>query len=269
MESQPIYLDYQATTPVDPRVMNAMTPFFTSIYGNAASNHFFGRKAAEGVAVAREQVAAAIGADPMEVIFTSGATESINLALKGLCHSRGKQKPHLITCVSEHPAVMDCLRFLEIKGYQLTVLGVDHKGHLDLESLAAQITPQTLMISLMYANNETGVLHNVVKIGALAKARGVFFHCDAAQAAGKEPIDVHAMGIDLLSISGHKVYGPKGIGALYIRRKEPRVRLIPQMHGGGHERRFRSGTLNVPAIVGLGTALTLAEYLGSPARDAV
>ena len=255
----PIYLDYQATTPLDPRVLATMQPYLAEDFGNAASHaHAYGQRAAEAVAAAREEIAQAINGSPLGLVFTSGATESINLALKGLAEFYGPSpRDHIITCVTEHPAVRDCCVWLETKGFRVTVLPVDSGGHLDLDQVAEAMDDRTLALSVMAANNETGVLHNVAALGALAKEKGVFFHCDAVQALGRVPIDVETMGIDLLSISGHKIYGPKGVGALWLRRKHPRVRLVPQMHGGGHERGFRSGTLNVPAIVGLAHALKL------------
>ena len=255
-----IYLDYQATTPLDPRVLERMMPYLTGNFGNAASTaHDYGAAAAEAVAESRRTLAHRIGGDPLGLVFTSGATESINLALKGLADQYGGNKRHLITCRTEHPAVLDCAAYLENRGFRVTYLAVDRDGHLDLNALAEAVRADTLAISLMYANNETGVFHPVEAIGRLAKERGVFFHCDGAQAVGKARIDVEEMGIDLLSISAHKMYGPKGVGALYLRRKNPRVRLAPQIHGGGHERGFRSGTLNVPGIVGMAEALRLAD----------
>lgn len=257
-----VYLDYQATTPLDPRVLDVMLPYFCDVFGNAAStSHEPGRMAGRAVARARQQVADLIGADPLSIVFTSGATESINLALKGLAlHDTGKRR-HFISCRAEHPAVLDTCADLETRGYKGTYLIVNEEGHLDLDQIRKAITPNTLFISLMFANNEVGVIHDIAEIGAIAKEKGVFFHCDGAQAVGKEWIDVDSLGIDLLSISGHKFYGPKGVGALYVRRRNPRVRLLPLMHGGGHERTFRSGTLNVPGIVGLGKACELASFL--------
>ncbi len=254
-----VYLDYQATTPVDERVLETMLPFFSEVYGNAAStNHEPGRNAMRATAAARAQVADLIGADPLSIVFTSGATESINLALKGLAEYGGDKRRHFISCRSEHPAVLDTCSWLEKKGFRGTWLKVDAEGHLDLDQLREAISEDTLFISLMFANNEIGTIHDIAAIGAIAKEKGVFFHCDGAQAVGNEWIDVDSLGIDLLSISGHKLYAPKGVGALYIRRRNPRVRLAPQIHGGGHERSYRSGTLNVPGIVGLGKACELA-----------
>lgn len=258
---RPIYLDYQATTPLDPRVLEKMLPFFTENFGNAAStSHLPGQQAHDAVESARETIAANINGSPLGLVFTSGATESINLALKGVASFyNGQEKNHIITCQTEHPAVLDCCAWLEQNGFQITYLPVNNDGCLDMNLLDNAISARTLLISLMYANNETGVLHDVATIGTLAKTKGVFFHCDAVQALGKEPLDVEALGIDLLSFSAHKIYGPKGIGGLWVRRKNPRVRLNLQMHGGGHERGFRSGTLNVPGIVGLAEALQLCQ----------
>ena len=259
-----IYLDHNATTPVAPRVLEAMTPFFTEQFGNAASRHHaLGCHAAKTVERAREQVAAVIGADPREIIWTSGATESDNLALQGVAQSSVYKKKHIVTVATEHRAVLDACEVLETRGFTLTYLGVDADGCLDLDRLAKAITDQTLMVSIMHANNEIGVLHPIERIGALCKARGVLFHTDATQSFGKEPIDVHAMGIDLLSATAHKLHGPKGVGLLYVRRRDPRVRCQALLHGGGHERGLRSGTLNVPGIVGMAAAATL------PADDRV
>ena len=254
-----IYMDHHATTPVDPRVLEAMLPFFTSEFGNAASrSHAFGWRAEEAVTRARTQVARAIHADPKEIIFTSGATESDNLALFGVAEAYRDRGDEVVTGATEHPAVLDAVRVLQERGLKVTVLPVDPGGRVDPDDVRRAITGRTILVSLMFANNEVGTLHPVAAIGAICKERGVLFHTDAAQAAGKVPVDVRAMGIDLLSISGHKVYGPKGVGALYVRRKDPRVILEPLLHGGGHERGLRSGTLNVPGIVGLGTALQIA-----------
>ena len=259
-----IYLDHNATTPVDPRVLDAMTPFFTQHFGNPASRHHaLGCDAAKTVETARAQVASVIGADPREIIWTSGATESDNLALQGVAQSPVYKKKHIVTVATEHRAVLDPCEVLETRGFKVTYLGVDSDGCLDLDRLRRAITDQTLMVSIMHANNEIGVLHPIADIGALCKARGVLFHTDATQSFGKEPIDVHAMGIDLLSASAHKIHGPKGVGVLYVRRRDPRVRCAALLHGGGHERGLRSGTLNVPGIVGMGAAATL------PADDGV
>lgn len=259
-----IYLDYNATTPIDPRVLDAMTPFFTHQFGNPASRHHaMGCHAAKTVETAREQVASVIGADPREIIWTSGATESDNLALQGVAQSPVYKKRHIVTVATEHRAVLDPCEVLETRGFRVSYLGVDSEGCLDLDRLAMAITDQTLMVSVMHANNEIGVIHPIADIGALCKARGVLFHTDATQSFGKEPIDVHAMEIDLLSASAHKIHGPKGVGVLYVRRRDPRVRCAALLHGGGHERGLRSGTLNVPGIVGMGAAATL------PADDGV
>ena len=253
-----IYLDHNATTPVDPRVLDAMTPFFTEQFGNPASRHHaLGCDAAKTVERAREQVASVMGADPREIIWTSGATESDNLALQGVAQSPVYKKTHIVTVATEHRAVLDPCEVLEKRGFTVTYLGVDADGCLDLDRLATAITDQTLMVSIMHANNEIGVLHPIAEIGALCKDRGVLFHTDATQSFGKEPIDVHAMGIDLLSASAHKLHGPKGVGILYVRRRDPRVRCQALLHGGGHERGLRSGTLNVPGIVGMGAAAVL------------
>lgn len=261
--NQSVYLDNNATTPLDPRVFEVMTPYFQERFGNAASRHHtLGCEAAQAVENARAQVAGLIGADPREIIFTSGATESVNLAIKGIAaspHYSSRQR-HIVTVSTEHKAVIDTCGFLESNGYELTFLRVDGMGRLDLDDLASAIHEQTLLVSVMYANNETGVLHPIKEIARLCKERGVLFHTDATQAVGKLAIDVEQWGIDLLSCSSHKLYGPKGIGALYLRRRKPRVRCEPLIHGGGHERGFRSGTLNVPAIVGFGEAAQLAAH---------
>jgi cysteine desulfurase len=256
----PIYMDNHATTRVDPRVLEAMLPFFLSEYGNAASRtHAFGWRAEEAVTRARTQVARSLNADPKEIVFTSGATESNNLALFGAMEANAQKGDHVITAATEHPAVLDVARALEARGALVTVLPVDRFGRVDPEDLKGAITARTVLVSLMFANNEVGTIHPVAVLGAICKERGVLFHTDAAQAAGKIPIDVQTMGIDLLSISGHKIYGPKGVGALYVRRKNPRVLLRPILHGGGHERGLRPGTLNVPGAVGLGVALEIAR----------
>lgn len=256
----PIYMDNNATTPVDRRVLEAMTPYLTDIFGNAASrNHAFGWKAEDGAKKAREQVAALIGASPEEIVFTSGATESNNLAIKGVAEMYKDKGNHVITCLTEHKAVADPCKWLEQQGCRVTWLKPDEYGRVSAEQVSAAITDKTILISLMAANNEIGTLHPVVEIGRVAKSRGVFFHTDATQAVGKIPVDVEQMGIDLLSLSAHKIYGPKGVGALYVRRRDPRVRLASQMHGGGHERGMRSGTLNVPGAVGLGAACEICR----------
>jgi cysteine desulfurase len=250
-----IYMDNNATTPVDPVVMDIMLPYFTEKFGNAASrNHSYGWEAEEAVDIARGQIATAINADPKEIIFTSGATESNNLALKGVAEMYREKGNHIITVPTEHKCVLDSAKYLEQHGYTVTYLPVQKDGLIDLAALEAAITPQTILISVMFANNEIGVIQPIAQIGEIARKHGVLLHTDAAQAFGKVPIDVQAQNIDLMSISGHKLYGPKGIGALYVRRKNPRVRLEAQLHGGGHERGMRSGTLYVPLIVGLGAA---------------
>jgi len=256
-----IYLDYNATTPLDPRVLEAMEPYFCREFGNAASRHHaLGTSAADAVDRAREQVAAVLGSDPREVVWTSGATESINLALKGLVESPVyAHKRHIITVRTEHRAVLDTCRYLEESGCQVTYLSVDHAGRVDLGELAASIRPDTLVVSAMHANNETGVLHPLREIGALCREHDVLFHTDATQSFGKEPIDVEADHVDLLSFSGHKFHGPKGVGGLFVRRRKPRVRCGALIHGGGHEDGRRSGTLNVPGIVGLGHAAMLCQ----------
>ncbi|MBC7426892.1 MAG: IscS subfamily cysteine desulfurase [Bacteroidia bacterium] len=256
----PIYLDNNATTPVDPRVLEAMIPYFTKFFGNAASrNHAFGWKGEEAVDYAREQVAALIGADPKEIIFTSGATESNNLAIKGVFEMYAQKGNHIITVETEHKAVLDTCKHLEKLGAEVTYLKTDIQGLITPEQVEAAIRPTTVLISIMYANNEIGVIQPVKEIAALAKKHGVLFHTDATQAVGKIPVDVIADGIDLLSLTAHKMYGPKGVGALYVRRKNPRVKVTSQMDGGGHERGMRSGTLNVTGIVGLGKACEICK----------
>jgi cysteine desulfurase len=256
----PIYLDNHATTPVDPRVVEAMLPYFTEKFGNAASrNHSFGWAAEEAVENGRAQVARLINATPKEIIFTSGATESNNLAIKGVAEMYREKGNHIITQVTEHKAVLDTCKRLEKYGYEVTYLPVAKDGRIDLDDLRRAITPKTILITIMYANNEIGVIQPIEEIGKIAKEKGVFFHTDAVQAAGKVPVDVQKENIDLLSISAHKVYGPKGVGALYVRRRNPRVQLASIIDGGGHERGMRSGTLNVPGIVGLGKAVELAQ----------
>ena len=251
---QPIYLDYQATTPMDPRVLEAMMPYFTYKFGNPHSrSHSYGWEAEEGVEKARAQVAKLIGADEKEVIFTSGATESNNLAIRGVAEFYKDRKNHIVTTVTEHKCVLDTCRHLEQQGFEVTYLPVQKNGLIDLEVLRAAITDKTVVVSIMAVNNEIGVIQPLTEIGKICREKKTFFHTDAAQAAGKIPLDVEAMNIDLMSISGHKIYGPKGIGALYVRRK-PRVRLVPLIVGGGQERGFRSGTLPTPLCVGLGEA---------------
>src|SRR3954454_23414740 len=254
----PIYLDNNATTRCDPRVVETMLPYFTEKYGNAASrNHVFGWEAEEAVDAARDQVARVIGASGKEMIFTSGATESNNLAIKGVAAMYKKKGNHLITQMTEHKAVIDPCKRLEREGFQVTYLPVDKYGQVHAEQVAEAMTDKTILVSIMAANNEIGTLQPVKAIGKLCKSKGIIFHTDAVQAAGKVPLDVEAMGIDLLSLSAHKIYGPKGIGALYVRRRNPHVRLEPLFDGGGHERGMRSGTLPVPSIVGLGLACRL------------
>jgi cysteine desulfurase len=254
----PIYLDYNSTTPVDPRVLEAMLPYFTQKFGNAASrSHAFGWEGEEAVDISREQVARLIGAETKEIVFTSGATEGDNLALKGVFEAYASKGNHLITVVTEHKAVLDTCRHIEQLGGEITWLPVDKEGLIDLATLEAAIRPTTILIAVMAANNEIGTLQPIKAISAIARKHGVLFFTDATQAVGKIPVDVNADGIDLLTLSAHKIYGPKGIGAIYVRRRDPRVRLAAQMDGGGHERGMRSGTLNVPAIVGLGKACEL------------
>jgi cysteine desulfurase len=256
----PIYMDYHATTPVDPRVLEAMLPYFCERFGNAASrNHSFGWSAEEAVENARAQIARLINATPKEIIFTSGATESNNLAIKGAAEMYREKGNHIITQVTEHKAVLDTCKRLEKYGYEVTYLPVQKDGRISLDELAAAITPKTILISIMYANNEIGVIQPIAEIGKLAKEKGVLFHVDGVQAVGKIPVDVQADGIHLLSLSAHKIYGPKGVGALYVRRKNPRVQLSALIDGGGHERGMRSGTLNVPGIVGLGMACEICQ----------
>jgi len=256
----PIYMDYHATTPVDPRVLEAMLPFFTERFGNAASrNHAFGWAAEEAVEQARQHVADLLGANVKEVIFTSGATESNNLAIKGVAEMYREKGNHVITCVTEHKAVIDTCKKLEKQGARVTYLPVQKDGRIALDDLRAAITDKTILITIMAANNEIGVLQPVAEIGAIAKEKGILFHTDAVQAVGKIPFDVNASKVDLVSLSAHKMYGPKGVGALYVRRRNPRVLLAEQISGGGHERGMRSGTLNVPGIVGLGKAAEIAK----------
>ena len=258
--SKPIYFDNHATTPVDPRVLEAMLPYFTENFGNAASrNHAYGWVAEDAVEKGRKQIASLIGANSKEIVFTSGATESNNLAIKGVAEMYAEKGNHIITAATEHKAVLDTCKHLEKKGCRITYLPLKGDGLVDLDMLRDAITDKTILISIMYANNEIGVIQPVKEIGKIAKERGVLFHSDAVQACGKVPVNVIEDGIDLLSITGHKLYGPKGVGALYVRRKNPRVQLTAQMDGGGHERGMRSGTLNVPGIVGLGAACEIAQ----------
>ncbi len=260
MVKLPVYMDNHATTPVDPRVLEEMLPYFQDRFGNAASrNHQFGWTAEEAVDRARRQVAALINANPKEIVFTSGATESDNLALKGVAEMYAQKGDHIITCVTEHKAIIDSAKHLEKNGIRVTFLPVDKLGLIDLDELEAAITDKTILISIMMANNEVGVLQDVKEIGRIAREKGVLFHTDAVQAVGKVPFDVQDMNIDIASISAHKMYGPKGVGAIYVRRRKPRVLLSPIIDGGGHERGMRSGTLNVPGIVGFGKAAELAQ----------
>jgi cysteine desulfurase len=253
-----IYLDYQSTTPVDPRVMEEMLPYFTEKFGNPHSrSHSFGWESEEAVEIARAKVAKLINANPKEIIFTSGATESNNLAIKGAAHFYAAKKNHIITVTTEHKCVLDACRHLEAEGFKITYLPVNQNGLINLDDLRSAITPETGLVSIMGINNEIGVIQPLAEIGKICREKGIFFHSDCAQAFGKIPLDVKAMNIDLMSISGHKIYGPKGIGALYIGRK-PRVRLEPLINGGGQERGFRSGTLPTPLIVALGKAAELA-----------
>ena len=256
----PIYLDHNATTPMDPRVLEAMIPYFTENFGNAASrNHSFGWHAEEAVDYAREQIAQLIGADPKEIIFTSGATEGDNLGIKGVYEMYASKGNHIITCTTEHKAVLDTCKHLEKSGAEVTYLEVQPDGLIDLKALEAAMRPTTILVAIMYANNEIGVVQPVKEISAIAKKHGALFFTDAVQAVGKIPVDVNADGIDLMAFTAHKMYGPKGVGALYVRRKNPRVKVTAQVDGGGHERGMRSGTLNVPGIVGFGKACELAR----------
>jgi cysteine desulfurase len=257
---RPIYMDNHATTPMDPRVLEAMLPYFTETFGNAASrSHPFGWAAEEAVDKAREQIAKLINAQSKEIIFTSGATESDNLAIKGVVEFYKEKGNQVITCVTEHKAVLDSCKALERAGKaEITYLPVDRYGMVDPDAVRRAITDKTILVSIMYANNEIGTIHPIREIGQIVKEKGVLFHCDATQGVGKVPVDVGRDGIDLLSMTGHKIYGPKGCGALYVRAKGPRVRLTPIIDGGGHERGMRSGTLNVPGIVGLGKACEIA-----------
>lgn len=258
--SNRIYLDHNATTPVDQRVLDKMLPYFNEIYGNAASNdHDFGYEAKKAVEKAREQIARVINAKPEEIIFTSGATESDNIALRGIAEKYADKGDHIITCVTEHKAVLDVCQKLEKMGKKITYLPVNELGMVNPEDVEKAITPNTILISIMFANNEIGTLHPIKEIGEIAAEHDVFFHTDAAQAVGHLPIDVEDMNIHLLSMSGHKIYGPKGIGVLYRKKSNPRVEIEPIIFGGGHERGVRSGTLNVPAIVGLGEAVQIGS----------
>src|SRR6202163_3989989 len=256
----PIYMDYHATTPMDPRVFATMKPYFLETFGNAASrNHSFGWEAEEATEKSRKQIASLIGATAKEIVFTSGATESDNLALKGVAEMYAEKGNHIITAATEHKAILDTCKRLEKHGIRVTYLPVQVNGLVDLEMLKEAITDKTILVSIMYANNEIGVIQNMAEIGKIAKAKGVLVHSDATQAVGKVPVNVIKENIDLMSLSGYKIYGPKGVGALYVRRKSPRVQITAQMDGGGHERGMRSGTLNVPGIVGLGKACEICQ----------
>jgi cysteine desulfurase len=256
----PIYLDNHATTPVDPRVLDAMLPYFKELFGNAASrNHSFGWEAEEAIEKARKQVANLVGANAKEIVLTSGATESNNLALKGVAEMYAERGNHIITAASEHKAVLDTCKHLEKDGYRVTYLPLKADGLIDLDMLKESFTEKTILVSIMYANNEIGVVQPIREIGRMCKERGILFHTDAVQAIGKIPVNVLEDNIDIMSMSGHKLYGPKGVGALYVRRRNPRVQLTAQIDGGGHERGMRSGTLNVPGIVGLGEACAIAQ----------
>src|SRR5216117_1111955 len=256
----PIYLDYHATTPLDPRVVEAMLPYFTENFGNAASrNHPFGWEAEEAVDKARKQVADLIGANAKEIVFTSGATESDNLAVKGVAYMYREKGNHIITAVTEHKAVLDTCKHLEKGGFRVSYMPVQKDGLVDLDDLKRAMDDKTILVTIMAANNEIGVLQPIAEIGKLCHEKGVIFHTDGTQAVGKVPIDVIKQNLDLVSISAHKMYGPKGVGALYVRRKSPRVQLSPLIDGGGHERGMRSGTLNVPGIAGLGKACAICH----------
>ncbi len=256
----PIFMDNHSTTPMDPRVLDAMLPYFVEKFGNAASrNHHFGWEAEEAVEQARKQIAKLIHCDAKEIVFTSGATESDNLALKGVVEMYKEKGDHVVTCTTEHRAVLDACKALEKRGIKVTYLPVGKDGRVNPDEVRKAITDKTILISIMLANNEIGVLHPIVEIGKIAKEKGILFHCDATQGVGKIPVDVDALKVDLMSFTAHKIYGPKGVGALYVRKKGPRVRLAPQIDGGGHERGMRSGTLPVPLIVGFGKACELCE----------
>jgi cysteine desulfurase len=260
MVKTPIYMDYHATTPMDPRALEAMVPYFSDHFGNAASrNHVFGWRAEEAVEGARKQLADLIGANPKEVIFTSGATESNNLALKGVAEMYAERGNHIITAATEHKAVLDTCKKLEKHGCRVTYMPVREDGLVDLDMLRDAISDKTILISIMYANNEIGVVQDIPEIGRIAKEKGVLLHTDGVQAVGKIPVNVLKDNIDLMSFTGHKIYGPKGVGALYVRRRNPRVQITSQIDGGGHERGMRSGTLNVPGIVGFGAAAELCR----------
>ncbi len=256
----PIFMDNHSTTPMDPRVLEAMLPYFVEKFGNAASrNHQLGWEAEEAVENARKQIAKLIGCDAKELVFTSGATESDNLALKGATEMYKEKGNHVITSMTEHRAILDTCKALEKRGIEVTYLPVDKEGRVNPQDVRNAITPKTILISIMLANNEIGTINPIAEIGKIAKEKGVIFHCDATQGVGKIPVDVNQLGVDLMSFSAHKIYGPKGVGALYVRKKAPRVRIVPQIDGGGHERGMRSGTLPVPSIVGFGKAAELCE----------
>lgn len=255
----PVYFDNHATTPVDQRVVDAMLPFFTEQFGNSASKHAFGWEAEAAVYEARKHIGRLIGAAPKEIVFTSGATESDNLAIKGVAELYADRGGHIITCAAEHKAVLDCCKFLERHGYRVTYLPVDGRGTVDMDRLRAAVDDKTILISVMAANNEVGTIQPLAEIGRIAAEHGILFHTDATQAVGKMPLDVAACGVHLLSMTAHKLHGPKGIGALYVSARKPPVRLSPTIHGGGHEGGMRSGTLNVPGIVGFGKACELAR----------
>lgn len=258
--TNPIYLDYQATTPVDKRVLDTMLPFFTDAFGNAASrNHAFGWVAEEAVDTSRAQIASLINASEKEIVYTSGSTEAINLAMKGVGEMYASKGKHIITCLAEHKAVLDTAKHMEKHGFEVTYLQPDSNGAVSAEQVRDAIREDTILCAIMWANNEVGTINPVREIGAVCREKGVLFFSDSTQAVGKIPVDVEADNIDMLCFSGHKIYGPKGVGALYVRRRKPRVRLVAQMDGGGHERGMRSGTLNVPGIVGLGKACAVAE----------
>src|SRR5579884_243306 len=260
MVKLPIYMDNHATTPLDPRVLDAMMPFLTTKFGNAASrNHQFGWEAEQAVEAARKEIATLIGADPREIVITSGATESDNLAVKGVAYMYREKGDHIITAVTEHKAILDTCKHLEKDGFRVTFLPVQNNGLVDLDDLKRAITDKTILVSIMTANNEVGVIQDIKEIGRIARERGVLFHTDAVQAAGKIPFNVNEMNVDIASLSAHKLYGPKGVGALYVRRRNPRVLLTPIIDGGGHERGMRSGTLNVPGIVGFGKAAEISR----------
>ena len=256
----PIYMDNHSTTPMDPRVLEAMLPYFIEKFGNAASrNHQFGWEAEEAVENARKQIARLIHCDAKEIVFTSGATESDNLALKGVVEMYKEKGDHVITCTTEHRAILDTCKSLEKRGIKVTYLPVEKDGRVNPDEVRKAITDKTILISVMLANNEIGTIHPIAEIGKIAKEKGILLHCDATQGVGKIPVDVEALKVDLMSFTSHKIYGPKGVGALYVRKKGPRVRLVPQMDGGGHERGMRSGTLPVPLIIGFGKACELCE----------